>query len=894
MAVIPVASGGDLQAALNSAVAGDIVELEAAATFEGNYILPVHSGTEIIVRSAGSLPPAGTRVSPASAAAFAKIVPAAGGSPGFATAVASHHWSLVGLELKPTPTGDNDIITLGDGSSAQNNLSQVPSNLVLDRLYIHGDPTFGQKRAISLQSLSTSIKNCYISNIFRSGQDSQAIAGWNGPGDWTINNNYIQAAGENFLVGGNDIYIPNLIPTGITFTNNDVTKDPAWMLADYNVKNLLEMKTGINGLIDSNTFSYNWSGQGQSGYALVFTVRNETGANPWATIQNVIVSRNSVAHVAAFTNVLGLDDRGVPSITMTNLVFRDNEAYDVDGEVWKVVDAGPGHFAQIHSGDGITFDHNTILNKGAVSIYFVDAPNTNFTLTDNIFPDNSLAIFDTLGNLGTTALNTFASPWLMTANVLIGGSGGNYPPGQSYPATEGDVGFTSIGGNDYRLLPSSPYYHAAADGTDIGARFAAAPVPPDPTPVPPPSPAPSAPAHPSPADTATNVASSSVLAWNLSSDTSSYSVDFGITNPPPRVSTGQFATSYTPTLGHSILYYWRVTASGPGGDTAGPVWSFTTAPASTPVPPPPVPVPGAPANPTPAASATNVCPHVTLSWTANEASTYDVALGLTSPPGTVSSGQSATAYTPTGLAWSTTYYWQITSISAGGRTAGPIWSFTTAAATPGIITAGVTVGALLPWVKPQFLTAAGVPVAGGFLFFYTAGTVTLQATFADVDLTTPNTNPIVLDSGGQSATPIYMQAVGYKVRLLAANGSQLWERDNIEDLGQVFENTWGQLLGNWTTYTNGQVIPATERYARINSSAGSTTIYLSSAVDMTQPLTIKNMGGNAVTVTPDGTDTLEGILSTYVIPAQASTTYPSILLASNGISDVSILSSHGI
>jgi hypothetical protein len=890
MSVIPVHAGDNLQTAINAAVAGDILELDASATFTGNYTLPVHSGGEIIIRSAGSLPPAGTRVSPASAAAFAKIAPDVGGGPAFATAASCHDWSLVGLTLLPTPTGDNDILTLGDGSSAQNDLSLVPYNLVVDRCYIHGDASTGQKRAISLQSKSTTIKNCYISNIFRTGQDSQAIAGWNGPGDWTITNNYIEAAGENFLIGGANIEIPNLIPTGVTFTGNTVTKNPAWKGAGYNVKNLLELKTGVNVLIDSNAFSYNWGGEGQSGYAIVFTVRNEEGNNPWATIANVTFSRNTITHTGSLLNILGKDDRGVESVTMTNLQIRDNVAYDVDGTTWD----GAGHFAQIHSGDAITIDHNTVLNSGSVSIYFVDGANTNFTLTNTITNDNGLAIFDTLGNLGTTALNTFAAPWLMTANVLIAGSGGNYPPGQSYPATEGDVGFTSIGGNDYRLLPSSPYYHAAADGTDIGARFASAPAPPDPTPVPPASPLPSAPAHPIPADTATNVASSSVLAWNLSSDTSSYSVDFGTTNPPPRVSTGQFATSYTPTLGHSTLYYWKVTASGPGGDTAGPVWSFTTAAASTPVPPPPVPVPGTPANPTPATTATDVCPHATLSWTADEASTYDVALGLTSPPGTVSSGQSATAYTPTGLAWSTTYYWQITSISAGGRTAGPIWSFTTAAATPGIITAGVTVGALLPWVKPQFLTAAGVPVAGGFLFFYTAGTTTLQATFADVDLTTPNTNPIILDSGGQSATPIYLQAIGYKVRLLAANGSQLWERDNVEDLGQVFENTWGQLLGDWTTYTNGQVIPVTERYARINSSSGSTTIYLSAAADMTQPLTIKNMGANAVTVTPDGTDTLEGSLLTYVIPAAATPLFPSVLLGSNGISDISILASHGI
>jgi hypothetical protein len=65
------------------------------------------------------------------------------------------------------------LITLGDGSSAQTSLAQIPHDLVLDRLYIHGDAEKGQKRGIALNSASTTVTGSYISDIKLIGQDSQ-------------------------------------------------------------------------------------------------------------------------------------------------------------------------------------------------------------------------------------------------------------------------------------------------------------------------------------------------------------------------------------------------------------------------------------------------------------------------------------------------------------------------------------------------------------------------------------------------------------------------------------------------------------------------------------------------------------------------------------------------
>jgi|GEM_PF-5086111 len=82
-------------------------------------------------------------------------------------------------------------------------------------------------------------------------------------------------------------------------------------------------------------------------------------------------------------------------------------------------------------------------------------------------------------------------------------------------------------------------------------------------------------------------------------------------------------------------------------------------------------------SPSPADGATSVSPAVTLGWGAvSGASSYDVYLGTSSPPGLVGSTGS-TAYQPAALAPGTTYYWKIVPRDACGSASGcAVWSFT--------------------------------------------------------------------------------------------------------------------------------------------------------------------------------------------------------------------------
>jgi hypothetical protein len=76
----------------------------------------------------------------------------------------------------------------------------------------------------------------------------------------------------------------------------------------------------------------------------------------------------------------------------------------------------------------------------------------------------------------------------------------------------------------------------------------------------------------------TGVSPTATLSWNAVG-AMRYDVSFGSANPPPQVSSGQTAASYSPAMTAGTTYYWQIVARNSAGSTAGPVWSFSTMPA---------------------------------------------------------------------------------------------------------------------------------------------------------------------------------------------------------------------------------------------------------------------------------------------------------------------------
>jgi hypothetical protein len=476
---IVVPAGGNLQAALDAAVSGDELVLEAGATFVGNFVLPVKTGTDYITVRSSSPSAACVRVTPADAPSLARIV-APNNLPAIRTAAGAHHYRLLDLEVTAA-AGVYSATLIELGTGLETSTTQAPHDLILDRLYVHADAQVGAKRGVGLNGAVITVQNSWISDIKSTTQDSQAIAGWSGAGTYVIANNYLEAAGENVLFGGADPKIAGLVPTNIAVRFNHFDKPLSWRVGDpsyagthWIVKNLFELKNARDVTVEGNLFEHNWV-DAQKGFAILFTVRNQNGGAPWAKVADVTFRRNVVRHVGAAINILGHDDIFTSQLT-ENIVIEDNLFHDVGG-IWGGTSGSSGRLFQLVSGtnepgpSNVTIDHNTamqttqyLLGVGGTGA----VPKPGFVFTNQVVM-NGWGVYGDGATSTATALATNFPGAIFTANALIGGQASSYTayPGNFFPASSAEVGFVSS--EDYALAPTSAYKAMGTDGEDLGA-----------------------------------------------------------------------------------------------------------------------------------------------------------------------------------------------------------------------------------------------------------------------------------------------------------------------------------------------------------------------------------------------------------------------------------------
>ena len=80
----------------------------------------------------------------------------------------------------------------------------------------------------------------------------------------------------------------------------------------------------------------------------------------------------------------------------------------------------------------------------------------------------------------------------------------------------------------------------------------------------------------------------------------------------------------------------------------------------------------------------------------------------------------------------------------------------------------------------QFFTTTGIPLAGGYLYTYLAGSTTATATYTTSAGTTANTNPIQLGTDGRPPQEIWLTAgTNYKFVLADSTNAVIQTYDNL-------------------------------------------------------------------------------------------------------------------
>jgi hypothetical protein len=471
---VKVAAGGDLQAAIDAASPGDEIRLAPGATFKGPFTLPKKTGDAVIVIRSdvadGELPAQGQRIDPSYASKLARVVVPANVGSVIGTAPGAHHYRLLGLEVSPEPGAYvTNLIDLGSGAKSD---AELPHQIVIDRCYVHGDPAKGARRGVALNSKAAAVVDSWFADLKEAGADSQAIAGWAGPGPFQIVNNHLEGAGENIMFGGADPKIANLVPSDITICGNHIVKPVAWKPQAFSEKNLFELKNARRVLVAGNVLENNWA-DAQVGFAVVLTPRNQDGSAPWSTVEDLTFVYNIVRHTASGINLAG-EDNNHPSQQQQRIVIQNNLFDDVNRDVW----GGDGRVFQLIAPAKpslkVKIDHNTATTAGNAFLVMGDSVVVSLgaRFTNNIVIKGDYGAFGSGKGEGTGALSFFMPDAVFANNAIVGALAGSYPTGNHFPATVAAVGFKDAAAGDYSLLASSSYKGKGSDGKDLGADMA--------------------------------------------------------------------------------------------------------------------------------------------------------------------------------------------------------------------------------------------------------------------------------------------------------------------------------------------------------------------------------------------------------------------------------------
>jgi len=520
---INVNTAANLQSALNSASCGDMIQLQAGATFSGIFNFPAKSCDDnhwIIVRTSSDdslLPAEGSRLTPCYAGVtslpgrpafqcastknvLAKLLMPTGGNSGpINFAEGANHYRLIGLEVTRV-AGTGIVYAL---ASVIN--SGPANNVIFDRVWLHGTAHDDTTRGIDLGGstytaiVDSSFTDFHCTSLTGACTDAQAInGGLNGysMGPYKITDNFLESSGENILFGGG---AATATPTDIEVSRNHMFKPMTWMKGQpgfvggptgnpFIVKNLFELKNAQRVLLDSNIMEDSWGGFSQVGFGILLTPVNQSGLCNTCTVTDVTIRYSTISHVGAglqIANALtGSAGQG------QRYSIHDIVIDDIDGPKY----SGPGEFAQLSIAPGepvlqnVTINHITAFPPNTMFIVGAFPPTQlkNIAVTNSIVDAGVYPVWST-GNNGSQVncaaqdnpLKTFKAcfnSYAFSTNAIIDppalASPANWPSGNFFPATTAAVQFVNYnGGNggDYHLQPSSPYKNRGSDGKDIGA-----------------------------------------------------------------------------------------------------------------------------------------------------------------------------------------------------------------------------------------------------------------------------------------------------------------------------------------------------------------------------------------------------------------------------------------
>lgn len=519
--VTTVKAGEDLQGALNRAACGDTLTLEAGATFTGHFVLPKKACDDahwIILRTSApdeALPAEGTRLTPCYAGVaslpgrpefhctsaknvMAKILFAGrGGSGPIVFEDGANHYRLIGLEVTREPSDASIVFLAGPKEDGAAN------HLIFDRVWLHGTPHDETRRGLFLSGTAyMAVVDSFFSDfhcmVKGSCVDSQTISGASGDlpmGPYKIENNFLEASGENILLGG---AAATKTPADIEIRRNYLFRPALWMSGapgfiggptgqPFIVKNNFELKNAQRVLFEDNVLENSWGGFSQSGFSVLLTPKNANDQCRNCRVTDVTIRNCKISHVGGGLMIANVAGGGGGIATAgERYSIHDVVIDDIDGKKYNGFGVFLAFISDSPALKDVKIDHVTSLSARVfINMGVQGEKPRNFTFTNNLIQINEKEITSTGGGAHNCVfqpdrqspagvLKSCVDSVMFTNNALIGGSK-DWPTGNFFPKDATTAGIPKT--NAFRLCREkepgcqdpSKYVGAGTDHKDLGA-----------------------------------------------------------------------------------------------------------------------------------------------------------------------------------------------------------------------------------------------------------------------------------------------------------------------------------------------------------------------------------------------------------------------------------------
>jgi len=262
-------------------------------------------------------------------------------------------------------------------------------------------------------------------------------------------------------------------------------KHASWNGIAYQIKNLWETKFSRYVVVDGNLMENSWIAD--QAYAIVFTVRNQTGGeSAAAVVREVQWSNNIVRNASAGINVLS-DDYFGPTQGSSDLTFRNNLFQNVGTNF---DDTGAAHMLINMQNANVrikrlflvhnTHDNGMPDNTNGMITDFGEKGGADESMWLNNVHQHGGYGFRSNANVSDAAANIRkflppGGPTVWNRNLVANIGNSTYPekPRGFYPSGSWPALFVDYKGGDFTLAPRNPGKGAALDGTDIGVNMQA-------------------------------------------------------------------------------------------------------------------------------------------------------------------------------------------------------------------------------------------------------------------------------------------------------------------------------------------------------------------------------------------------------------------------------------